>query len=446
VGEREYCVTTVNKVVDVVRAAPRRTTARSAFTALAALLAYAVLRHLSHVSMVDAMVYQAEGAAVAHGRDLYELRVGAYALPATYPPFSAMLFAPAAFLSFGALRVLVTLVNLAELTVVAALSCRLVGWPSRPLRPAAVLLVTGLGVFLEPVWTTLRYGQINLLILALVLWDLTLPETSRLKGVGIGLAAGLKVTPGIFVVYLLLTRRFRAAATAAATGAGTVLIGLLVLPGATWDFWTKDLYDTTRVGKEYIVDNQSLRGMMDRLLHSTHTGVSTLVLVAVVAVAGLALAVLVDRRSADLPRAGAWAGMTVAVTMVLISPISWTHHWVWCVPILVLLAAEAQSERRRGRPGPRGHRWRIVLAATALCFCSFAMWFVPHKAWQGVQMSFVFEPAASVYPLYGLAFLALVAVRVRRRSRAATGGARHPAARGAGLAQPATGRGAALMR
>ncbi|WP_052443289.1 glycosyltransferase 87 family protein [Streptacidiphilus neutrinimicus] len=410
-------MTTVNRAIGAVRAAPRRTTVSAAAVAVVSLLAYAVLRHLSHVSMVDAMVYQAEGDAVAHGRDLYELRVGAYALPATYPPFSAMLFAPAAFLSFGALRVLVTLVNLVELAVVAALSCKLAGWPSRPLRPAAVLLVTGLGVWLEPVWTTLRYGQINLLILALVLWDLTLPESSRLKGVGIGLAAGLKVTPGFFVVYLLLTRRFRAAATAAASCALTVLVGLLVLPGASWDFWTKDLYDTTRVGKEYIVDNQSLRGMADRLLHSTHTGTATVLLAAAVAVAGLALAVLAERRCPGMPRAHAWAGMTVAITMVLVSPISWTHHWVWCVPLLVLLAAEARAERRRGLPGWAGHRWRVVLAGTALCFCSFAMWFVPHKAWHGVQMSYWFEPAASVYPLFGLAFLALVAVRVHRWTR-----------------------------
>lgn len=415
-------MTIVNRVIDVVRAAPRRTTGRAAVTALIALLVYGVLRHLSHVSMVDAMVYQAEGAAVAHGHDLYELRVGRYALPATYPPFSAMLFAPAALLSFSALRIVVTLINLVELAVAALLACRLVGWPGRPLRPAAVLLMTGLGVFLEPVWTTLRYGQINLLILGLVLWDLGLPESSRLKGVGIGLAAGLKVTPGLFVVYLLLTRRFRAAATAAASCAATVLIGLLGLPGASWDFWTKDLYDTTRVGKEYIVDNQSLRGMTDRLLHSTHTGVSTTLLVGFVAVSGLALAVLVDRlgrfdrRGAGMPRARAWAGMTVAVTMVLVSPISWTHHWVWCLPILVLLGAEAREERRRGRPGWAGHRWRIVLAATALCFCSFAMWFVPHRSWSGeVRLSYWFEPASSVYPLFGLAFLALVAVRVGRR-------------------------------
>ncbi|RAG82017.1 transferase [Streptacidiphilus pinicola] len=418
-------MTTVNRVIDVVRAAPRRTTRRAAVIALAGLLVYAVLRHLSHVSMVDAMVYQAEGAAVAHGRDLYELRVGAYALPATYPPFSAMLFAPAALLSFGALRIVVTLINLVELAVVAALACRLVGWPSRPLRPAAVILMTGLGVFLEPVWTTLRYGQINLLILGLVLWDLGLPESSRLKGVGIGLAAGLKVTPGFFVLYLLLTRRFRAAATAAASCAATVLIGLLVLPGASWDFWTKDLYDTTRVGKEYIVDNQSLRGMTDRLLHSTHTGLSTMALVGFVAVAGLALAVLIDRlgHRALMPRARAWAGLTVAVTMLLISPISWTHHWVWCLPVLVLFGAEARDERRRGRAGWAGHRWRVVLGATALCFCSFAMWFVPHRAWSGVvKLSYWFEPFASLYPLFGLAFLTLVAVRVLRRLRAAPEG------------------------
>jgi alpha-1,2-mannosyltransferase len=367
--------------------------------------------------MIDAGVYQAEGAAVVHGHDLYQLRVGPYALPATYPPFAAMLFTPSAPLPVGALRVLVTVVNLVQLAVVALLCCKLVDWPSRPLRPAAVMLVTGFGVWLEPVYTTLRYGQINLLILGLILYDLTLPDRVRHKGVAIGLAAGLKVTPGFFVLYLLLTRRYRAAATATAAGAATVLFGVLVLPGATWDFWTKELYDTTRVGKEYIVDNQSLRGMVDRLLHTTHSGLSIVVLVAVVVVAGLTLAVLLERRCGRMPQAHAWSVVTCGVTMLLISPISWTHHWVWCLPLLVLLGAESSAERRRALPGWAGRKWRALTVATALCFCSFAMWLVPHKSWTTVQIAAPMEPLASAYPLFGLAFLMFVAARVRRELR-----------------------------
>ncbi|MEZ0068412.1 alpha-1,2-mannosyltransferase [Streptacidiphilus sp. MAP12-20] len=413
----------VRDVRDTLREAPRRTTIIAGLVGLGSLLAYAVLRHFAHVSMIDALVYQAEGRAVLHGQDLYQLRVidGDASLPATYPPFAAMLFTPVALLSVSALRVVVTSVNLVQLAVVAYLSCKLADWPRRPLRPAAVMLVTGLGVWLEPVWTTLRYGQINLLILALVLYDLTLPDSCRRKGIAIGLAAGLKVTPGFFVLYLLLTRRYRAAATAAAAGASTVLFGLLVLPHATWDFWTKELYDTTRVGKEFIVDNQSLRGLVDRLLSSTHTGLSTMALVALTVVVGLGTAVLIDRRCGGMPRARAWSVVTVGVTMVLISPISWTHHWVWCVPLMVLLAAEVSAERRRGVPGWPGRRWWLLRLGTGFAFCSFAMWAVPHRSWTKVNVPAYLQPMASVYALYGLAFLAFVALRVRRRLGAGPG-------------------------
>ncbi|WP_157597283.1 glycosyltransferase 87 family protein [Streptacidiphilus rugosus] len=399
-----------------LREAPRRTTVLAGVASLLSLLAYVLLRHLVHVSMIDALVYQAEGSAVLHGHDLYQLRVvdGTASLPATYPPFAAMLFTPVALLSVGALRVVVTSVNLLQLVVVAYLSCKLADWPSRPLRPAAVMLVTGFSVWLEPVWTTLRYGQVNLLILGLVLYDLTLPDSRRRKGIAIGIAAGLKVTPGFFVVYLLLTRRYRAAAAAAAAGAGTVLLGMLALPGATWDFWTKELYDTTRVGKEFIVDNQSLRGMVDRMLGTTHSGVAATALVAVVVVAGLAAAVLIERRCGGMPRARAWSVVTVGVTMVLVSPISWTHHWVWCVPLLVLLGAEVSAERRRGVAGWRGRRWRALTAATGVVFCSFAMWMVPHRSWTVVNVAAYLQPLASVYGLFGLALLGFVLLRVRR--------------------------------
>jgi len=410
-------------MVAAVREAPRRRTLAACWVGLGSLLLYAVVRHLAHVSMIDMVVYRAEGGAVAHGHDLYDLRVTQYLLPATYPPFAAMLFTPTGWVSVPLLRILVTGANLVLLGAFGYLSAVLVGWPRRAMRPALVFLVTGLGVWLEPVFTTLRYGQINLLLGVLVLYDLTRPDSRRSKGIAIGLAAAIKITPGLFAVYLLLSGRVRAAVTAGLSCLATMVIGALVLPHASFEFWTDDLYQTSRVGKEYIVDNQSLRGVLDRVLHTTHSGVSTLLLSAVVAVFGLAVAVGIHRQSGSFARARAWSVLCCAITALLISPISWTHHWVWCVPLVVLLFAEAAHERAlpAGHPPPTGgaprRRWRVAAVLTALCFCSFAMWMVPHKGLSNLRIPYLLQPVAALYPLLGLGFLLLAGERLRRHRR-----------------------------
>ncbi|MGW4380326.1 glycosyltransferase 87 family protein [Kitasatospora sp. NPDC004531] len=401
-----------------LRAAPRRPLGIAAAIALVSLLGYATVRHLAGTSMVDMIVYRAEGAAVAHGQDLYALRVTEWNLPATYPPFAAMLFVPTTWFGIPFLRVAVTAGNLLLLAALAHLSFKLVGWPRRELRPIGVVLITGLGVWLEPVFTTLRYGQINLALACLILWDLTRPDHARSKGLAIGLAAGIKLTPGLFAVYLLITGRIRAALVAGAAFLGTFLIGALVLPDATRGFWTEYLFDSTRVGKTVIVDNQSISGMVARLLHTENPGPAATALAALVAVGGLAVAVWAHRSAHRSPRAEAWSVCAALVTAVLISPISWTHHWVWCVPMLVLLAAEAAHERSRPA-AVRRLRWRIVFGLTLLGFLSFAMWVVPHKGDLDLRLSLPSQLPASIYPLIGLCFLAVAALRLHSRSRAA---------------------------
>ncbi|MER5636340.1 glycosyltransferase 87 family protein [Kitasatospora sp. NPDC002227] len=402
------------RMATAVREAPRRPMTIAASLAVFSLLTYAIVRHLIGTSMVDMIVYRAEGAAVSDGHDLYALRVTEWNLPATYPPFAAMLFVPTTWLGVGVLRVVVTLGNLGLLAVLAHLSFKLTGWPRRELRPVGVVLVTGLGVWLEPVFTTLRYGQINLALACLVLWDLTRADGHRAKGVAIGIAAGIKLTPGLFAVYLLITGRVRAAFVAGATFLATFALGAVTLPDATWGFWTKYLYDSSRVGRTEIVDNQSVRGAVARLLHTADPGTLATVLAGLVAVAGLAAAAWAHRSGPWLPRADAWGVCCAAVTAVLISPISWTHHW-WCVvPLLVLLAAEAAHERSRPA-AVRRLRWRPVFWATLLAFLSYAMWLVPHKGDLDQHLPALHQLPASVYPVVGLCFLALAALRVRAR-------------------------------
>ncbi|GAA0667851.1 hypothetical protein GCM10010193_19520 [Kitasatospora atroaurantiaca] len=404
--------------VRALREAPRRPLALAGAVALVSLLAYAIVRHFVGTSMVDMIVYRAEGAAVANGQDLYGLRVTEWNLPATYPPFAAMLFVPTTWFGIGFLRMAITAGNIALLGLLGLLAFRLAGWPRRELRPVGVVLIAGLGVWLEPVFTTLRYGQINLVLACLILWDLTRPDGRRSKGIAIGIAAGLKLTPGLFAVYLLITGRVRAALVAGFTFLGTFALGALVLPDATYGFWTKYLYDSSRVGKTEIVDNQSVRGAVARLLHAADPGSLATLASALVAVAGLATAAWAYRSARWLPRAEAWGVCSAAVTAVLVSPISWTHHWVWCVPMLVLLAAEAAHERSRPA-AVRRLRWRPILGATLLAFLSFAMWVVPHKGDLDLHLPALHQAPADVYPLVGVGFLLLSALRVQARRRAA---------------------------
>ncbi|MGW2251459.1 glycosyltransferase 87 family protein [Kitasatospora sp. NPDC001660] len=397
--------------------APRRPLLAVSAVALLSLVVYAVVRHFVHTSMVDMIVYRAEGAAVANGTDLYALRVTEWNLPATYPPFAAMLFVPTTWFPVPFLRVAITLGNLGLLALLTHLSFKLVGWPRRELRPLGVILVTGCGVWLEPVFTTLRYGQINLALACLILWDLTRSDARRSKGLAIGIAAGIKLTPGLFAVYLLITGRVRAAFVAGLTFLGTFLIGAVALPDATWGFWTEYLYDSSRVGKTEIVDNQSLRGAFARLLHTADPGTLATLGAGAAAVAGLFVAAWAARSSRWLPRAEAWGVCCAAVTAVLISPISWTHHWVWCVPVLVLLATEASVEHARPA-AVRRVRWRAAFGATLLAFFSFAMWAAKPQGPAVLTMGPLRQLPTSVYPWVGLCFLLAAAIRIRARRQA----------------------------
>ena len=348
---------------------------------------YLIVHHLAHHSSGDLIVYRGEGAAVRSGRDLFGTLygpAGSATYAATYPPFAALLFVPLSYPPVAALVALGVAANVCLLTIVVRLAFRLADTPSLDLSTlcAAVALL----IWAEPVFTTLRFGQIDLLLLALVLWDFARATGTRAHGIGVGLAAGIKVTPLIFIGYLLLTRRLRAAVTGAVTFVATLAVSGLVLPQATDEFWTRDLFDLRRVGPLEQADNQSLRGLLVRMDHTRHTAPGELLLIVVVAVAGLACAAVAYRRFGD-----AWGLPACAVTGLLVSPISWTHHWVWCVPIAI---ATWQHERR----------WLPAV----LIFWTHAVWAVPHH--DGVELGFtpLQIGLSSWYVLFGLGFLILL--------------------------------------
>ncbi len=359
---------------------------------------YLAVRALIHPSMVDLVVYRAEGAAVAAGVDLYGPLGAPHDLRATYPPFAALLFTAFIVPPYEVLRDVAVAANIALLFVAALLSCRLVGVDGRH-RTTVAVAVTALSIWAEPVFTTFRYGQINVLLLVLILADFTRPPTARTRGLALGIAAGIKVTPGIFVLYLLLTRRFREAAVAVAAFLATVGIGFAALPDASRRFWTDLVFEPTRVGRLENAANQSVRGLIVRITHTRETDTVWFVLIAAVAVAGMVCAVFAYRRLGDR-----WGLPVCAVTGLLMAPIAWSHHWVWCVPIAVLLWADV--------------RWAI--AAVGI-FWTFAVWYVPHVPF--VELHFApWQTALSAwYILFGVAFVACAAWQARRAAPAAAG-------------------------
>ncbi len=359
------------------------------------LCSFAALCVLLHAPMADLLVYRAEGEAVVHGGDLYGFTVTEWRLPATYPPFAAVLFVPTAWIPVPALKVAFLAGNALLLARFVALSARLAGRTAPlPLLCAA----TGLALWLEPVFQTLLFGQVNLAIACLVLWDLTRPPGARAKGLVLGIAAGVKLTPAIFIAYLFLTARRKEAATATASFAGTALFGALLLPSATVDFWTRRVFETGRVGKAWIIDNQSLQGLIARAAGTETPGLAWALPASALAATGLWLAT----RARD-PRSDRWGILLTAFTALLVCPISWSHHWVWCVPLLAVLLAEGRM---------------LLAAATALVFTARTMWLVPHEGDRDLHLPWWQQPLASPYPLLGLALLAGAAVVLRRRGAA----------------------------
>jgi alpha-1,2-mannosyltransferase len=277
---------------------------------------------------------------------------------------------------------------------------------------------------MEPVRETIGYGQVNLYLVALVVIDLiALRRGWWWAGVGIGLATAIKLTPGLFVVYLLLTGRRRPTAVALGTFVAGTLVAVAVSPATSQQFWTATLFQTSRVGRLESAANQSLLGLLARLAAPGQPSMPVWLLCAVtVLVAGMWRAVQAFRRGDEL------TGVTLTgLTTCLVSPISWNHHLYWVVPAVVVLLDVAAgtplgAHSWRGLRGrPRGAVLVAGVAATAV----FAVFFLS-------VVSFVSDPAghlttdgaaavlgANAYVYVMLALLFLLPARALAAAQAA---------------------------
>lgn len=367
-------------------------------------------------SALDLRVYFWGGQIARHSGDLYGLRYLDTGLRFTYPPVAALIFAALASLPFAAVRWALTGLTILAVAAVTWLSWGTLGYPRSRGRLGGTLAVTAIAVWSEPVWQTLTYGQVNAVLMLIIMADLCLPDDRRWKGAGVGLAAGLKLTPLIFIAYLLLTRRSRAGLVALAAFLATIAIPAVFLPSQSLQYWAGGLFaDPRRVGNLAYVGNQSLNGLLLRLTGGGGAARAAWVAAAlIIGAGGLLLAVAAARRGQEL------AGIVIcALTGLEISPVSWSHHWIWVTPALVLAVGGAL----RARSGVAWRsRWRgLVPRAGVLMllgvFWSRMIWLIPEPDVQGKAAPGLWLLPGDLYPLAGLAALALAAVWTARGRR-----------------------------
>ncbi|MFS8096758.1 glycosyltransferase 87 family protein [Lentzea alba] len=331
-----------------------------------------------------------------------------FPLPFTYPPFAALTFLPISALPWIAARIVWQVLSLVCLWWLIRTALKLLA--TRAGRPFDVtwsrraLLWTALALWCEPVRKTLDFGQINLVLVAGVFAAMVATRQS-VAGLGVGAGIGLKLTPGISVLYFLATRKFAAAVWSAVGFAITVALGFVVSASDSWRYWFELLGAADRVGPVGSAINQSLRGALSRTL-GYDVEMSWPWLLAVAVSAALTWFAL---------RAAVRAGDTLAAVLVvqffglLVSPISWSHHWLWVIPLVLWVAYGATG---RGRLAIAA-AWVVVTGVDVITFLidqQPSIWEIP-RPWPLAVLGWV-------YPALGLLTLAAVPKLLRAESRA----------------------------
>ncbi|WP_084528672.1 mannosyltransferase [Nocardia crassostreae] len=289
------------------------------------------------MNFVDLHVY-VDGSANLGSGHLYDYtdasKTPDFPLPFTYPPFAALVFYPLHFLPFDVVAIAWLLLTVAALFGVVWLALELMLGKEALREPkwrTVAVWWTAVGTWLEPMRTTLDYGQVNVF---LVLIAMLAVRSTRwwISGALVGAAAGVKLTPAVTGLYFVARRRWLTAVWSAMVFAGTIGLMYLITPDETRKYFGELLGDATRIGPVGSATNQSLRGAISRLLgHDVGTGPVWIVAVLITAV----LAVLAWRALAADDRLGTL--LIVQLFGLMASPISWSHHWIWLIPVMLWL-------------------------------------------------------------------------------------------------------------
>jgi alpha-1,2-mannosyltransferase len=338
-------------------------------------------------NFVDLHVYVGGASTIANGGNLYDYvyadQTPDFPLPFTYPPFAAVVFYPLHWLPFGFLSLAWQLGIIVALYGVVRISQRLLpvaddfGGSQR-----AAMVWTAVGIWLEPLRSTFNYGQINVILVLAVLYAV---YSTRwwVSGLLVGLAAGVKLTPAVSGLYFLGVRRWGTVVFSAVAFFATIGVSALVIPNETRYYFTELLGDAKRIGPIGTSFNQSWRGGISRIL-GHDAGYGPIVVAAIVVTAVLAFlawrAVGTDDRLGGI--------VLVQLFGLLLSPISWTHHWVWLLPLMIWLLHGPLRERRGARI--LGWGWlalTIVGVPWLLSFAQPTIWVISrpwYLAWAGL--------------------------------------------------------------
>jgi alpha-1,2-mannosyltransferase len=342
---------------------------------------------------IDLAAYRSGAQTWLSGQDLYQQVpvIRGMLMPFTYPPIAAVLLAPLALLPMTAAGMVLTIGSIALAAVVLRLFLRrLAGPAAASVWAAGWLLPTAL--LLEPVRSTLAYGQINIVLMALVALDCLTEEPRWPRGALIGLAAAVKLTPAAFVLFFLLRHDYRAAVTAGVSFAAATAAGFALAGSDSVRYWTAAVFQTDRIGDPVTAANQCIQAVLARAGLDPHSppGVAAWLalaaLVVIVACRGMrqALAASQDCLALSLN----------AFAALLISPMSWSHHWVWCAPALLTLADLGRRHRNRLAV--------VVAACGVVLFVAAPQWWLgkfagPELRWaawqQAIGSSYVFFAA-----------------------------------------------------
>jgi alpha-1,2-mannosyltransferase len=285
--------------------------------------------------MIDLRVYRMGGSVLLHGNALYDAKLPGSGLPFTYPPFAAIAMVPLAAVPWGVALVTWTTISVLSITALWRTSLPKTFWSFiTPRKRTAVLVaLTVLSLLLEPVWQTIQFGQINLLLTAMILLDLVRPNDARLRGFWVGVTIGIKLTPLPFLALLIVTKQWRALRNAVLGLLATMAIGFAIVPHQSWRYWTDVILDANRVGGIAYTGNQSFNGFLHRIGDDASWVQPTWFVLS--AVFGLVVLWLARRYWLADERVTAISVMALAVLYA--SPISWSHHWVWIIPLGVSL-------------------------------------------------------------------------------------------------------------
>jgi alpha-1,2-mannosyltransferase len=347
--------------------------------------------------LVDLDVYRSGGQAVLRGSPVYGfLTQPPQLLPFTYPPFAVVLAVPLALVSWTAAQwIWVALIFLAMAVTVRYSFAELLG-RFRPWAPLLAGLLVACCAYPMPLADQIRFGQVDLLLVALCVADCAPARTRWPRGLLVGLATAVKLVPGVFIIYFLVTGRRREAMTATVTAAVATTVTFVLLPADSADYWFHALFDSERLGSNTATTNQAIRGMLLRLYWpDSVTSVLWLACVAVVAVFGF--------RAARRASLGGHEIGGIAITgllAVLVSPVAWIHHLAWVVVVLGGFVGDGRNRRH------------VLMAGTVWFF------YVLHVPWYGITMlAHHVGPrflGRIVQDSYGLGALVMVALLYRR--------------------------------